>query len=105
MRTLRPTVRDGRCYLEVLNRRNEPITVEPTRDMGSILDALGPATSDNESVADMAWEYLTGHRCAQCGQPTSPHRLCPQCGVCRSCCCEQPTKGRLIDYAADSRRH
>ena len=90
MRTLRPTVRNGRCFLEVLNRRQEPLTVEPTRDMGAILAALGPASPANETLANEAWEYLTGHRCGQCGRVTSPHRLCAACGLCRHCCPHMP---------------
>ncbi len=85
MRSIHPGVADGLCYVVVKNRQGESLT-EPTRDMGVIIEALGRANTETESLADEAFEYLTGHRCPTCQQAIMPRLICHQCGQCPSCC-------------------
>ena len=85
MRSINPVVsEDGVCFV-VVNNREKPL-IEPTRDMGIVMEALGNATLESEALANTAFEYLTGHRCPECRQATMPKLLCHQCRQCPSCC-------------------
>lgn len=65
MRSINPVVsEDGVCFV-VVNKRDKPL-IEPTRDMGVVMDALGNATLESEALANTAFEYLTGHRWPEC---------------------------------------
>lgn len=92
MRSINPVVsEDGVCFV-VVNNREKPL-IEPTRDMGVVMEALGNAAPESEALANTAFEYLTGHRCPECHQATMPKLLCHQCGQCPSCCTHAGCRG------------
>ena len=85
MRSINPVILEGGvCFVVVSNREKQ--LIEPTRDMGVVMEALGNSTPESEALASTAFEYLTGHRCPECHQATMPKLLCHQCGQCPSCC-------------------
>ena len=86
MRLIHPIVKDGLCYIRIVNNQNGEIILDDTRDMGSVIDVLGGSALTSETLANEAFEYLTGHRCPQCRNATNPRLICRECGVCPHCC-------------------